>query len=290
MGIMSQLACDCWCLDAPASYVEDGNWQRFTAMCFPLLWLADGQVDFTASKIQVVEGTWGSQTLMPQKVAGDFDASHPPQMNFIGIWHLMEVMSGWLVGGRWVGFQFVRWPHPPPLCGSVRRYVLSPSPLQSFPLIILSFLLLSALPPLTSPLSDLPSPLYPPLSAFIFPTPAPISRPKSVHARVKPAVRKAGTDGSSSLVWFRITLQYPSRPLGAAIAGVDGYTKGVWIHLPPQYLLRGSNKESQEPSLLLSLFPTSPFLPPPLFLWMLFSYHTTASVHFLSSLAHYLNV
>lgn len=100
-------------------------------------------------------------------LTGDFDVWCPPQTNFISIWHPTVVMSNWLVGGRWLGFEFqdghifffsmAQW--------GAMCYPLPPR--LSFPLIILS-LLLSAQSPLTSPFSDLLSPLYPPLPNLFF--------------------------------------------------------------------------------------------------------------------------
>ncbi len=98
-------------------------------------------------------------------------------------------------------------------------------------------------PPPLCPVSSHFSPLWSPLSSLssssscaFFP-PAPISRPRSVHARVKPVTMGSGiwqnslcvvgVEGlapmylSSSLLCFtRTILQCPSLPLGAAIAGV----------------------------------------------------------------------
>lgn len=109
-------------------------------------------------------------------------------MNFIGIWHPTVVMSHWLVGGRWVGFEFQ---DDHILCLSMAQwgvmcYPLPPRP--SFLLMILSPPLLSAQSPLASPLSDLLSALYPTL----FCTPAPISRSGSVCAQVKPLSMESG--------------------------------------------------------------------------------------------------
>lgn len=109
--------------------MEYYNWQRYRTICFPLMWLAHCQIDYTVAsgdkqqaKRAKVRANGASQMLIPQKVTGIFDwwlwCISITKDTFYQ--HLVG-MSHWLVGGRWVGFHFVMCPHPVPLYGLARR-------------------------------------------------------------------------------------------------------------------------------------------------------------------------
>ncbi len=194
----------------------------------------------------------------------------------------MGVMSDWLVGGRWVGFQFVRWPHPLPLYGSVRRYMLSPSPLLSF-LLMISLLLLSVLFPLISPISDLLSTLYPPFSA-------PISKSRSVCCVVclcvcvcvcewvKPVGMESGIWQIACVQLGRISsyacqadsVHKDNSAMSITSTRVshsrcsDGYKQSVWIRLPPSTFTQGFKQRKSSSFTFLCCLPisiTPPFFP-----------------------------
>lgn len=165
----------------------------------------------------------------------------------------------WQMGGLGVW----RRPHPLPLYGSARRNVLSPSPRPSFLLIILPFLFLSAESHLTSPLSDLLSPLYPTLPTFFF-----LPLPLICRPQICTCASRSSKYGNWQIagVWLERISLYVSvkEPVSVhkdnfavsitstrGLPGecTDGYTGRVWIHLTPPNILGDLNKENKDVSL-----------------------------------------
>lgn len=181
------------------------------------MWLAHCQIDYTVAsgdkqqaKRAKVRANWASQMLIPQKVTGIFDwwlwCISITKDTFYQ--HLVG-MSHWLVGGRWVGFHFVMCPHPVPLYGLARRFVLSPH-FASSPALISSLLLI--------------------LPLYFFSLQLPASRPRSVCGRVKPGSMESGIGQIAWVKWVRRDEQS---------AMLTASTRGVWLLLTPlQHFLR----------------------------------------------------